>query len=436
MNWKISITLTINLLYGIQSVAQEVMPLKDVISEALAQNFDIAIASNNTLIAKNQATKAQAGYYPTVSLNGNANYSINNTNLKFAGGLPDVEVDGAQNTSLGSNIGFNYVIFNGFGKVPTYQNLMFSHKLNEVQAQVIAENLVLDILNKYLDIQENCLNLEAANSNLSISRDRLQRATLGNKNGVKTKLDVLSAQVDFNNDNLQVQTILTNISKQKASVNILMGREPGNPFRTSETIEVPADLKISSIEDQALENNSTILLAQLSQSLATNQSKMTEGIRLPTLSASGYYGYNTSQNGAGIILSQSNLGFNGGLTLSMPIFNGNQLSTAMKNADISLLNSDLELEKAKLAIKNQLYAAQADNELLLKNLELQEENIALASTALERAQQSYNNGQISYNDLRAAQLNLFIAQNSLVQAKINVVKLYYTISRISGGLLN
>lgn len=107
----------------------------------------------------------------------------------------------------------------------------------------------------------------------------------------------------------------------------------------------------------------------------------------------------------------------------------------MKNADISLLNSDLELEKAKLAIKNQLYAAQADNELLLKNLELQE-YIVLASTALERAQQIYNNGQISYNDLRAAQLNLFIAQNSLVQAKINVVKLYYTISRISGGLLN
>ena len=156
---------------------------------------------------------------------------------------------------------------------------------------------------------------------------------------------------------------------------------------------------------------------------------------MPTLTASGAYGYSTAQNGAGIVLSQSNLGFNGGLTLSMPIFNGNQLTTAIKNADLAKQNSELELAKAKLTIQNQLYAAELDSKQITRTLQAQEENITLAALALQRAQSSYRNGQISFNDLRVAQLNVLVAKNSANQAKINLVKLYYTVSRLGGGLL-
>ena len=156
---------------------------------------------------------------------------------------------------------------------------------------------------------------------------------------------------------------------------------------------------------------------------------------MPTLTASGAYGYSTAQNGAGIVLSQSNLGFNGGLTLSMPVFNGNQLTTAMKNADIAKQNSELELAKSKLIIRNQLYTAELDSKLITRTLKAQEENVTLAELALQRAQSTYSNGQVSYNDLRVAQLNVLIAKNSVNQAKINLVKLYYTVSRLGGGLL-
>ena len=124
MNWKTSILFLLLFATSGSLVAQEGLSLQQIISSALQQNFDIAIANNNTTAASNQATKAQAGYYPSVNLNGNANYSINNTKLKFGGGFPDAEVDGAQNTNLGANIGFNYIIFNGFGRVHTYQNLI------------------------------------------------------------------------------------------------------------------------------------------------------------------------------------------------------------------------------------------------------------------------------------------------------------------------
>ena len=436
MNWKTSILLALIILSGYTTMAQEELNLQQIISIALQENFDIAIAKNKTTSASNLATKGQAGYYPSVNLNGNANYSINNTSLKFAGGLPDVEVQGAQSTNLGANVGFNYVIFNGFGRVHTYQNLMATQRLNKVQAQVVAENLVLNIVNQYLDLQQNKLNLEAAIQNLVVSEDRVKRVSIANKNGVKSKLDVLSAEVDLNNDSLTIENLTTSIAKQKANLNVQMGRDPKTNFNTTDAIDVPAELNIDEIEAQALANNSSMLLAQVSQILATNQAEIINGGRLPTLAANGSYGYNTAQNGAGIVLSQSTLGFQGGLTLSMPIYNGNQLTTAMANADLAKQNSELELAKAKLNIQSQLHTAQLDSKLITSTLQAQEENVRLAQLALERAQSSYINGQISFNDLRVAQLNVLIAKNNTNQAKINLVKLYYTVSRLGGGLLN
>jgi outer membrane protein len=435
MNWKTSILFLLLFATSGSLVAQEGLSLQQIISSALQQNFDIAIANNNTTAASNQATKAQAGYYPSVNLNGNANYSINNTKLKFGGGFPDAEVDGAQNTNLGANIGFNYIIFNGFGRVHTYQNLMGTQRLNEVQAKVVAENLVLDIVNRYLDLQQSKLDLTAANQNLAISEDRVQRVALANENGAKSKLDVLSAEVDLNNDSLAIENLITAMEKQKAALNVLMGRDPKTSFNITTTVEVPAKISIAETESKALQNNSSLLLAQVSQTLAANQAAIASGGRMPTLSASGAYGYSTAQNGAGIVLSQSNLGFNGGLTLSMPVFNGNQLTTAMKNADIAKQNSELELAKSKLTIRNQLYTAELDSKLITRTLKAQEENVTLAELALQRAQSTYSNGQVSYNDLRVAQLNVLIAKNSVNQAKINLVKLYYTVSRLGGGLL-
>ncbi len=76
-----------------------------------------------------------------------------------------------------------------------------------------------------------------------------------------------------------------------------------------------------------------------------------------------------------------------------------------------------------------------DESLIKRTLTAQEKNITLAAAALERAQLRYTTGNITFNDLRIAQLNLLVAKNNLNQAKINLVKLYYTTARLAGGLL-
>lgn len=418
------------------SLAQtDSMSLEQLVAEVLLNNYDIAIALNNQEVAQNNASKGQAGYYPSIGLNANGNYSNNNTNLSFAGGLPPVEVNGAQNTGVGANIGVNYLIFNGFGRMHAYNGLIKRKQLNEIQSQVVSENLVLDIVNKYLDVQQAYLNERVASDNLKISEDRLKRTQIANENGVKSKLDLWSAQVDLTNDSLSLLTIRANLQKQSAYLNTLIGRNASEKLKIANDIPVPQIEDLEKAKNKALSNNASILLSQVSLELAKENSEIVNAQQWPQVNLNASYGINSSQNGAGIILSQKTLGLNSGISFSMPIFNGNQLTTAIKNADLATENGQLELKKAIQNIDYQFEAAKVDLQLLQDNISALEKSIALANLALERATISYNEGIISYNDLRVAQLNLLAAKSKRNEATIAMVRLFYSINRLSGDLI-
>ena len=68
MNWKTRIFAILCMLMSGALHAQDSLNLSQLIGKALEQNFDIAIAKNESSIAKNNATKGQAGYLPTVNL--------------------------------------------------------------------------------------------------------------------------------------------------------------------------------------------------------------------------------------------------------------------------------------------------------------------------------------------------------------------------------
>jgi outer membrane protein TolC len=147
------------------------------------------------------------------------------------------------------------------------------------------------------------------------------------------------------------------------------------------------------------------------------------------------YGAQQSQNGAGIILSQSTLGVNSSAALAVPIFNGGQLQTALKNAQLQVVISEKEREQVRLEIQHWVTNAFLDQSTLEMNISTLMGSVELANLAIKRAQKSYQEGLISYNDLRQVQLNALQIQNALNIAQLNLLKLRYSMLRLSGELL-
>lgn len=412
------------------------LSLNTVVAEVLKNSLDIELVQYDLKQAENLATKGQAGYLPSINLNAGATYSNNNTTIEFAGGIPSVEVDGAVNTGLSANLGLNYVIYNGMGRINTHKLLQNSKELTAVQARMIAENMVNNAINQYLDIQQSRLTIEASKANLVISKERLLRVQKAKEFGAASTLDVLAAEVDLNNDSIALAQLEVNLQKQLGTLNLLLGQGANTSIVLSDEVPIVNQLDFTSITQKAKENNSALLLAQISKTLAKNQLGIAESSRMPSLIANLGYGVQSNQNGAGIVLAQNNNGFNGGLTFSLPVFNGKQLTTAIKNAEIDLNSSTTDIKKAELTVENQLYNAQLDYELLQQTIATQQTTIQLAQTALQRAQEMYRNGAISFTDLRAAQLSLLQAKNGLTIAEINLAKLQYGLLQISGELIN
>lgn len=410
------------------------LSLDSVLQIGFQNNFNLKISRNVNFQAKNLATLGQAGYFPTIGVNGNGSFSSNNTKLEFAGGLPTVERNGAVNTGYGANLGLNYIVFNGFGRVAGYRQLMSQERLTDVQAKVVAENLTMDIVSRFLNIQQLILELSANKDNLSISEVRFFRTNWAYQNGSKSKIDLLSAQMDLVSDSLNVLNVQTNLQKELNGLKVLIGQSPQSQLDISKETPVPVISSYTEIIERARINNTGLLLANISSQMALNNVMLAKSKQLPQMSVSANYGYQSSQNGAGIILAQNTLGLNTSASLTMPIFNGNQLVTAIKNAKIESENADLKRKQTELEIEQLILNAELDEILLKRSLESLNARFELAKVALERGEFAYNSGQITYNDLRILQLNLLNIQNAINLNRINLIKLRYSVLRLSGDL--
>ena len=295
--------------------------------------------------------------------------------------------------------------------------------------------MVFEAVNRFVNYQQFRLNAEIAAANLRVSEERLMYTLEAVKNGVGLKLEALSAELDFKNDSLMWVQSQGAIIKESYALNVLMGTAPNFPVYFNSQMPVPVLESQSVLVEKVGKNASSVLLAQVSKELSQTQMNLAQSRQMPSLNIAANYGLLNSQNGAGIILSQSNLGFNSSANLTVPIFNGKQLQTAIKNADLDVKQRNLEYEQAKLQAVQLVYEAFTDQGVLEVQINTLTQSVEVAERALLRAIESHRNGQIRYTDLRTAQVNKLQAESALVSARMNLLRLRYSVKRLSGELL-
>lgn len=435
MTWKIKIFTVVMASATWVSNAQDTLTLEKVVEKTLSANLDVQIAQVQIQQSSNLVSLGQAGFFPSVSIGGNAAYSNNNTNLEFAGGLPPVERNGAVNTALGGNIGINYTLFNGLGRVYSYRRLQTQQSLSVVQAKLVSENAALEAINRFVNAQQAKANAKLSKANHKISQERLNYSRKAFANGASSKIDLLTAEIDAINDSLLMIQAESAYTKEIFALNVSLGNQPESACLISANVPVPVLETSDELLQKVTDNNTAFIIAGLSQKLTENQLKLSKSQQLPSLSMNAGYGYQSSQNGAGIILSQNTLGVNTGLNLSLPIFNGKQLSNAIKNATLDVQKSSFEKEKASLLAKQMMLEALQDQTVLEIQITNLNKSLELAEQALNRAKVAYQSGQLRFVELRAAQTNKLQAETGILNAQMNLIRIRYSIKRLMGELI-
>lgn len=416
---------------------QQVITPSDAVELALNHNYDVKIITNTVAVTKNNKDILNSGYLPT--LTGTASGSINreNTEGQLANGETRV-AEGAETRRYNAAINLNYTLFDGLGRYYNYKRLKEEYNLSELQARATIENTVLQLLTVYYDVAARTENIKSLEETLVLSQDRLTRAQYQFDYGQNTKLEILNAEVDINNDNINIITAKQSLINAKRDLNLVTGNTIVNEFSVDTTVNFLVQLNKADLLKKMYSNNVTLM--QNEKNISINQfiMKSSRSGYLPSIGLTGSYGWNESNNNSPLafVLQNTSTGISGGINLTWNLFDGGSTITQVKNAKINLETQKLQQEQLKINVARDFYNAWDDYQNKLKVYNLQIENIKTAQNNFERTKEKFKLGQASSIEFRQAQLNLLNAELNKNQAKYNAKIAEILVLQISGELLN
>lgn len=435
MNIKVSLLLSIVLISS-SVIAQELITPKKAVSLALEHNHGIKIANNSVEVAKNNASILNSGYLPTLTGNAGANYNVDDTDVEFLDGSI-TSLTGAESSSFNASVDLNYTLFDGLGRSYNYKQLKETQQLTELQARETIENTILQLFTVYYNLAESKENNNAITQTLAISKDRLTRAEYQFDYGQATKLGVLNAEVDINNDSISLMNSRQQLQSFKRDLNLVLGNYLPDNFDIDTMISFNPLLDKEELMQKSKNYNNQLLQVNKNININSLIIKSEKSAYLPTIGLTGNYGWNKNNNNAASFSTGStNIGFKGGLNLRWNLFDGGSTITRVKNAKINLENQNLQKEQLLVALDRDFNNAWDDYQNKLSIYKLQQESIKTSKNNFLRTEEKFKLGQQNSIEFRQAQINLLNAEITRNQAKYAAKLAELQLLKISGEILN
>ena len=422
-------------LLGLHTIAQEkeLLTVEDAVSIALENNFQIKIATNDLKIDETSISPGFAGMLPNVDGVVNNNNNIQNITQTRLDGT-QVSMDNAKSNNLNYGVELNWTIFDGLRMFARYDQLQEVQKLGEAELQQAILGTVSDVLITYFDLVQQKQQLNALDSTLVISEQRVELANNRFNIGKASKLEFLNAQVDQNTDQTQYLRQKELFRNTKTRLNEIMGRDVKTDFRVIELIAVDRGLQLDALEEEAKAQNPELQAQLINKRIVELQLKQIKGDRFPTIAAQAGYIFNNSESSLGFTTNNQARGLNYGFSARLNLFDGFNQNRNEKIAKIQIENTELLIAQQKEKLLSQLSIAFQTYKTNLRLMELEVNNEAIAKENLEITMAKYRIGTIPTIEFRTAQLNYINAvvrsSNAVYEAKLSEI----TLKELAGNL--
>jgi outer membrane protein TolC len=407
----------------------------EAVRVALKNNLGIELAKNIVAIAGINNSYGIAGGLPVVT--GSVSDQEQSTSLKqvYANPANNKSSNNAFSNNLSGSINGYMLLYNGERVVTTKKRLGAIETQTRQQLSSRALILVNNVLLKYYDIVRQQSYARTLQASIDAQKQQLAIVQAQQSVGLANNADLFQSQVDLNTQiqNLQAQQLV--IDQGKTDLLTLLTLNPDSAIVVDDTITIDRNVKLADILSGVQSANPDVIAAN--QQITINQyiEKETGALRYPSLGASAGYNYSRTKNSVGFSLLNLNYGPYAGITLNVPIFNGNIYKKQAEIAGINTKNAQLVRDTLVLnytanAVKNfqaytnnlqQVETARANYELSQKLLDLVMKRFQLRQATIvevKNAQQSFENAgfllvNVSYA-AKAAEIALRRYANQLV----------------------
>lgn len=417
--WPALLLMTLSLPVAAQDTLQDSMlTLNDAIAAALDQNFDIQIVKVQQDQAKTNNTIGNAGMLPVLNATGGLNGNITDAHVELATG--DVQNrKGARSQTLSGAVQLDWILFDGLRMFTNKRRLEELQSIGNTNLKQQIQSTVSQVVISYAEVVRQKQQLVAIDTAMALARVRMDLAKKKFEVGTSAKTDYLQAQVDYNASKSAFLTQSALLRQAKDSLMILLGRDQFMNYDVQDSLHLNKDL-VYQDKDRWMDRNFSVQLARQQKRLSEYDLKLANGAQLPVLDLSAAYNYNRTQNGAGVTLFNRTYGPQGGLNLTLPLFNGFNLQRQKKVARQEVFRQDLMVQRLQTSLAARYSTAWRSYDNALKSLDLEKENIRYAEENVMIQQARFRVGVANTLELREAESSYVAALARLVDAAYTV----------------
>ena len=403
--------------------------LTDLVTTALAQNYDIRIAVEHDLQARAAYGITRSDAFPTVAVLGgfsaNRNSQIGANKLLPPGVNNDVSY-----SQLGFALGWELDVW---GRVRRLKESELAQYLATEEAQrAVTTTVIADTTAAYLTLREFDLELEIAMKTRSVTEDSLRLTRLRQQQGVATGLDVYQAEQLLRSATAQIAASERLIEQAENAISLLTGQPPASVARGKKLEELiaPAQVPVG-LPSSLLERRPDIRAAEQSLIAANAQIGVARAAYFPQISLTGFMG---SQSRAFTDLFTGparQWSFNP--IASLPIFNAGRIRNGVRLSEAvqreAVVRYERSIQTAFSEVSDSLVGFH-------KTGEQQQQQQLLVGALRESNRLStvrYEGGLDSYLQVLDAQRSLF--ESELVEARLrrDVLLSFVQLYRSLGG---
>lgn len=417
------------------------LTLADAIRTGIENNYDIRLSRQDVRIAENNVTRGNAGQLPVV--NGNFTRTFNRNNVRQeSSSRPEPSIaNNAKSNLLNANVAATWTIFDGFGMFIAYDRLQALEQSQRQLTRATLEETVAAVTDAYFVVVRESGKINSIEEALKIGQARIDLTQARVDVGVSARVEVLTAQVDYNADRSVLIQQQEALRTAKINLNNLLGRNPNLDFQPQDSIVVAQDLNRDAVLQAVRQNNPRLQQARINTEVATYDRRLVRASRFPQIGLTTGYGLNRNINGAAFFGTQlvtntgRTYGLNYGVVASVPIFDGFNRTRLEQNARIVEEQSRLQLDQAQLQLDAEAEQAWAQYQNRLQLLELEEANILLARENVAIALERYRLGLLTPIALREAQRTQLDAEVRLLDIRYQAKQAEIILRRLSSGLV-
>lgn len=437
------------------SIKAQAWDLPQCIDYALKHNIALKQAAINTEINKNNTLQSKAAILPSLNAGAQHNYNFGQTIDRFTNTFANTQVL-SQNFYVSSSV----VLWSGLSQYNTVKANQYNYLSSEENVKQLQNDLSLNVANAYIGVIFNEEILKISQKQADITKEQLERTQKLVNAGAAAKSIEYDIKAQLANEEVNVTSAQNNLTLSLLNLRQLMNLDSVPSFSVVrpdlEVSDNPILADVQYIYESGLKTQPSIKRGEYSILSAEKYLAASRGRISPTLTFNASLGTGTSGlakdvlgvNFTGYQLSgitsagdsvytpttelitrktafadqfKNNANKIVGFTLNIPLFNGLQTYTSVKNAKLNALNARYSQDLAKQDLYKTISQAYVSAKASLNKYAATRSSVDAANESFKYAQQKFDAGVISAFDFSTAKNRLFAAESNLLQAKYDYI---------------